>query len=109
MSLSETEKIEVRTLLCVYSSPDRFIAGKSLLEILEERLAVLNPEEISSVQAILTEFANVKYESGRLQGDYEHDPARQRELLRRYLMTVLNFNPSDYQLDKTSDNLRRGS
>jgi hypothetical protein len=109
MPLSEAEKIDVRVLLRLTSGPERFPGGKSSLDILDERLAALNATEVVSVQAILVEFASVKYESGRLQGEYEHDPARQRELLRRHLITVLNFNPSDYQAETTVEFLKRGN
>lgn len=98
MPLTEAEKIEVRTLLRFRANDaiQRIVSGKTVAILLDDCLNDLGPDALAAVRAILTEFANIKYESGELHGTYEQDPVRQRQLLRDHLMTVLDFNPDSY-------------
>jgi hypothetical protein len=96
MPLSDSEIISVRMLLQLRSgAPDS--SGASLATVmLNRRLNARSLDAVNAVQTILGEFGTVQFQSCELHGDYESDPERQRALLRRHLITVLDFDPADY-------------
>jgi hypothetical protein len=108
MTLSEAQKIEVRSLLQVRQTVAYYAPGKNPIAILNEKLDGLNSDQIAEVQEILTEYANVKFDTSTLQGEYNDDPDRKRHLLRQHLITVLDFDPADYAGD-TRLEMERGS
>jgi hypothetical protein len=112
MPLTETEIISVRMLLKLRSGMPNNSGASLVTTMLNRRISALSPAAVTAVQTILTQFSAVQFQSGELHGDYESSPQRQRDLLRRHLITVLDFDPADY--GSTADSpyprqLERGS
>jgi hypothetical protein len=107
MPLTEAQKIDIRALLQVRQQTGMLALGKLAFSALETKMNALGSEAISAAEEILAEYDKIKYETGRLQGEYNDDPNQKRALLRNRLITLLDFDPADYA-EKNPWELGRG-
>jgi hypothetical protein len=101
MPLTDADFIAIRMLLKLRPSRPNATGTNLANTMLSRRVAALSDAAIQAVQTILAEFNTVRFQSGELRGDYESSPERQRTLLRRHLITVLDFDPADYGVGGT--------
>lgn len=106
MALTEAQKIEIRELLQIRQGSSKVDFSRSITTALDEKINALSNEKITEIQEILTQYTAIKYDTGILTGEYSDDPSKKRRLLRDYLMTVLDFNPQNYQ-NATPFNIER--
>lgn len=106
--LTEAQKIEAHALMGIQygdktSNLQQFIS-RDFIAVLDG----LSPAQESLVSDILLEYAKVKFATGRLNGDFEDDPDRKRQNLKKVLISTTGFNPEEYGLGRNSLRLGRG-
>ena len=98
MALTDAQTLDIHQLLGV---PYGDFAGNPNWRAshdLTARLSGLSAAQEEKVSEILSEFATVRYATGRLSGEYSDDPARRRGLLKRAMASLLAYDPGDYDL-----------